>query len=275
VLAYSGGSRHLGDPAAGCRRTYRCEGRPPSPPISARARSWGRRARKAELLGASEIFVDDLREEFVRDFVFPMCFAPTRFNEGHLPSRHLDRAAIDRPSARSKLLATLAPMAVAHGATGKGNDQGPLRAQLLCTGPRHQGRRTLGANGISLRAPRLLDYAEKHQIFRSPRTKRGEAPFLGRRQTWCTSRPRGKVALRIRGIEPEEFVFSPHRRPRRPPPTSRKYVEIAFERGDPIAVRRRGASPRRALADAVERGRRKKATGIGRLDLVENRFVSA
>jgi argininosuccinate synthase len=218
---------------------------------------------KAELLGIREIFIEDLREEFVRDFVFPM-FRANALYEG----TYLLGTSIARPLIAKRLVeiahATRAD-AIAHGATGKGNDQVRFELSAYALNP-----------DIRIIAPwrewpyksrtDLLDFAEKNQI-PVPKDKRGEAPFSVDANLLHSS-SEGKV-LEDPWAEPPAYVYqrtiSPEQAPDRP-----TYVEIEFQRGDAIAVDGEKLSPAALLSRLNALGC---DNGIGRIDLVENRFV--
>jgi argininosuccinate synthase len=261
VLAYSGGL----DTSVILRwlqQTYRCEVVTFTADLG-QGEELEPARQKAELLGAAQIFVDDLREEFVRDFVFPMFRANALYEGAYLLGTSIARPLIAKR--QIEIARQVGADAVAHGATGKGNDQ--IRFEL--------GYYAL-APDIKVIAPwrewdltsrtRLLDYADQHQI-PIARDKRGEAPFSVDANLLHVS-AEGK-ALEDPWAEPEEFVFSRTVAPEAAPVTP-QYVEIAFDRGDPVAVDGRQLSPAALLTCLNELGGRH---GIGRLDLVENRFV--
>jgi len=219
--------------------------------------------KKARLLGVKQVFVEDLREEFVRDFVFPM-FRANALYEG----QYLLGTAIARPliaKRQIEIAEKVGADAVAHGATGKGNDQVRFELAYYALKP-----------DIKVIAPwrewkldsrkALIDYAEKHQI-PVAKDKRGEAPFSTDANLLHIS-AEGK-ALEDPWHEPEEFVYSrtvaPEQAPDKP-----EYVEIEFSKGDAVAVDGKKLSPAKLLTRLNELGGRH---GVGRLDLVENRFV--
>ena len=219
--------------------------------------------KKAEMLGVKQIFIEDLREEFVRDYVMPMFRANALYEGTYLLGTSIARPLIAK---RQIEIARLTGAdAVAHGATGKGNDQVRFELTYYALEP-----------GIRVIAPwrewkldsrtKLLDFAEKHQI-PIAKDKRGEAPFSTDANLLHIS-AEGKV-LEDPWHEPEEFVYSrtvaPEKAPDKP-----QYVEIEFERGDPVAVDGERLSPAALLTRLNEIGR---DHGIGRVDLVENRFV--
>ena len=220
---------------------------------------------KALLLGVKpqSIFIEDLREEFVRDYVFPM-FRANALYEG----QYLLGTSIARPVIAKKLVEIARAEgadAVAHGATGKGNDQVRFELSYYALQPDIKVIAPWRVWNLSSRSS-LLDYAEKHQI-PIAKDKRGEAPFSVDANLLHIS-AEGKV-LEDPWSEPEEYVYSrtvaPEKAPDRP-----QYVEIDFVRGDPVAVDGKALSPAALLTRLNELGG---AHGIGRLDLVENRFV--
>ncbi len=218
---------------------------------------------KAEMMGASQIFVEDLQEEFVRDYVFPM-FRANALYEG----AYLLGTSIARPLIAKRLIEIAAAVgadAVAHGATGKGNDQ--VRFELTCY--------ALNPH-IKVIAPwrewdldsrdKLVEYAERHQI-PIPRGKRGEPPYSTDANLLHISYE-GR-ALEDPWVEPEEEMFTRTIAPELAPdkPT---YVEIGFEKGDPVTIDGERLSPANLLRRLNDLAG---ANGIGRLDLVENRYV--
>ena len=220
---------------------------------------------KAKLLGIKEenIFMDDLREEFVRDFVFPM-FRMNALYEG----MYLLGTSIARPliaKRQIEIARQVGADAVSHGATGKGNDQ--VRFELGYYGL---------APDIKVIAPwrewdltsrtRLIEFAEQHQI-PIPRDKRGEAPFSTDANMLHTS-SEGKV-LEDPWEETPDFVYSRTVNPE-DAPDAPEYITVDFERGDGVAINGVGMSPATLLETLNDYGRKH---GIGRLDLVENRFV--
>jgi argininosuccinate synthase len=219
--------------------------------------------RKAELLGAREIFVDDLREEFVRDFVFPMFRANALYEGAYLLGTSIARPLIAKR--QIEIAHQVGADAVAHGATGKGNDQVRFELSYYALDPDIKVIAPWREWDLTSRT-RLLDYAEQHQI-PIAKDKRGEAPFSVDANLLHIS-AEGKV-LEDPWIEPEEYVYSRTVAPEAAPDTP-QYVEIAFERGDPVAVDGEALSPAELLARLNEIGGKH---GIGRLDLVENRFV--
>lgn len=219
--------------------------------------------KKAEAAGIKEIFIDDLREEFVRDFVFPMFRANALYEGEYLLGTSIARPLIAKR--QIEIAKQVGADAVAHGATGKGNDQ--VRFEL--------GYYALEPN-IKVIAPwrewslnsrnQLIEYAQEHGI-EVPTDKRGEAPFSTDANLLHIS-AEGKV-LEDPWSEPEEYVYSRSVAPEDAPDTP-TYIEIEFEKGDPVAIDGEALSPAALLTRLNKLGG---DNGIGRLDLVENRFV--
>ncbi len=221
--------------------------------------------KKAELLGIKpeHIFIEDVREEFVRDFVFPMFRANTLYEGQYLLGTSIARPLIAKK--QIEIARQVGADAVCHGATGKGNDQ--VRFELAYYG--------LEPN-IKIIAPwrewdltsrtRLIEFAEANQI-PIAKDKRGEAPFSVDANLLHSS-SEGKV-LEDPNIEAPEIVYQRTIDPMDAPDQA-QYIEIDFERGDAAAIDGETMSPATLLAKLNALG---KANGIGRLDLVENRFV--
>ena len=221
-------------------------------------------ARKtAEMLGISEIYIKDLREEFVADFVLPM-FRMNALYEG----TYLLGTSIARPLIAKRLVEIAAETgadAIAHGATGKGNDQVRFELSAYALNP-----------DIKIIAPwrewdfksrsDLVDFAEKNQI-PVPKDKRGEAPFSVDANLLHSS-SEGKV-LEDPNAEPPAYVFQRTVAPEDAPDKA-TIIAIGFEKGDAISLGGKPMSPATLLAALNDLGR---DNGIGRLDLVENRFV--
>lgn len=219
--------------------------------------------KKAEMLGIKEIYIEDLREEFVSDYVFPMFRANTVYEGIYLLGTSIARPLIAKR--QIEIAAETGADAVCHGATGKGNDQ--IRFEL--------GYYALNPD-IHVIAPwrewdlvsrgDLIDFAMKHQI-PVPKDKRGEAPFSVDANLLHTS-SEGKVLEDPDQICPD-YVFQRTDDPVSAPDTP-QIIEVAFEKGDAIAVDGEALSPAALLTRLNELG---KSHGIGRIDLVENRFV--
>ncbi len=261
VLAYSGGL----DTSVILRwlqETYRCEVVTFTADLG-QGEELEPARKKAELLGAAKIFVDDLREEFVRDFVFPMFRANALYEGAYLLGTSIARPLIAKR--QIEIAREVGADAVAHGATGKGNDQVRFELGYYALAPDIEVIAPWREWDLTSRT-RLLDYADRHQI-PIARDKRGEAPFSVDANLLHVS-AEGK-ALEDPWAEPEEFVYSRTAAPEAAPGTP-QYVEITFERGDPVAVDGERLSPAGLLTRLNALGGRH---GIGRLDLVENRFV--
>src|ERR1700742_775292 len=220
---------------------------------------------KALLMGVKEenIFIEDLREEFVRDYVFPMFRANALYEGQYLLGTSIARPLIAKT--QIDIARKTGADAVCHGATGKGNDQVRFELGYYALEP-----------DIHVIAPwrewdfksreALLDFAEKHQI-QITKDKRGEAPFSVDANLLHSS-SEGKV-LEDPAVEAPEFVhmrtIAPEDAPDRP-----SVITIDFEKGDPVAIDGQKLSPAALLTRLNELGH---DNGIGRLDLVENRFV--
>lgn len=261
VLAYSGGL----DTSVILRwlqETYRCEVVTFTADLGQGEELEAAR-RRAELLGATEIHIEDLREEFVRDYVFPM-FRANALYEGC----YLLGTSIARPLIAKRLIEIAHASgadAVAHGATGKGNDQ--VRFELTCYALDPHIRIIAPWREWDLGSrEKLVAYAESRQI-PIPRGKRGEPPYSTDANLLHISYE-GR-ALEDPWVEPDEEMFTRTVDPRKAPDEP-EYVEIDFERGDPVAVNGERLSPASLLArlNAIA-GKH----GIGRVDLVENRYV--
>ena len=219
--------------------------------------------KKAELLGVREIFVDDLREEFVRDFVFPMFRANALYEGAYLLGTSIARPLIAKR--QIEIARQVGADAVAHGATGKGNDQVRFELSYYALAPEIRVIAPWREWELTSRTT-LIDYADRHQI-PIARDKRGEAPFSVDANLLHIS-AEGK-ALEDPWVEPEEYVYSRTVAPEQAPDEP-QYVEVDFRRGDPVAVDGAALSPAALLTRLNELGGKH---GIGRLDLVENRFV--
>ena len=218
---------------------------------------------KAETLGIKEIFIEDLREEFVRDYVFPMFRANPLYEGMYLLGTSIARPLIAKR--QIEIAREVGADAVSHGATGKGNDQ--VRFELAYYAQQPDIRVIAPWREWDLGSrTKLITYAEQNQI-PIPRDKRGEAPFSVDANLLHIS-AEGKV-LEDPWVAPEEYVFSRSVSPE-DAPDSPTEIEITFEAGDPVAIDGVAMSPATILGKLNELGG---ANGIGRLDLVENRFV--
>ena len=221
--------------------------------------------KKALTLGIKpqNIFIEDLREEFVRDYVFPMFRANALYEGQYLLGTSIARPLIAKK--QIEIAEKVGADAVAHGATGKGNDQVRFELAYYALKP-----------DVKVIAPwrewdfksreALLAFAEKNQI-PIAKDKRGEAPFSTDANLLHTS-SEGKVLEDPSGEVPD-YVYSRTDDPEKAPDKA-DYVTIDFERGDPVAVDGKKLTPAALLTQLNALGREH---GIGRLDLVENRFV--
>ena len=221
--------------------------------------------RKAELLGIKpeNIFIEDLRETFVKDFVFPMFRANAIYEGCYLLGTSIARPLIAQR--QIEIARETGADAVAHGATGKGNDQVRFELSYYALEPDIKVIAPWREWDLTSRT-RLIDFAEKHQI-PIAKDKRGEAPFSVDSNLLHIS-AEGKV-LEDPWVQADEYVYSRSVSPEEAPnePT---YVEIGFEKGDPVAIDGERLSPAALLTKLNALGG---ANGIGRLDLVEGRFV--
>ncbi len=263
VLAYSGGLdtsiilRWLQD-------TYRCEVVTFTADLG-QGEELEPARKKAELMGIKpeNIFIDDLREEFVRDFVFPMFRANALYEGVYLLGTSIARPLIAKR--QIEIVNQVGADTVCHGATGKGNDQVRFELGYYALKPDVKVIAPWRIWDLTSRT-KLLEFAEKHQI-PIAKDKRGEAPYSTDANLLHISYE-GK-ALEDPWVEPDEDMFtrsvSPEKAPDQP-----TYVEIEFEKGDAVAVDGVRLSPAALLTKLNALGG---ANGIGRLDLVENRFV--
>ncbi|HXN16457.1 MAG TPA: argininosuccinate synthase [Usitatibacter sp.] len=221
--------------------------------------------RKAERMGVKKIFVEDLREEFVRDFVFPMFRANAQYEGEYLLGTSIARPLIAKHLVR--IARKTGADAISHGATGKGNDQ--VRFEL--------GAYALMPD-VKIIAPwrewdltsreKLLAYAEKHAIPVDFKNKKGGgAPYSMDANLLHISYEGG--ILEDPAFEPEESMWritvSPEKAPAKP-----EYIELGYRRGDVVSINGQKMTPAEVLAELNRVGGRH---GIGRLDLVENRYV--
>jgi argininosuccinate synthase len=219
--------------------------------------------RKAEMFGVKQIFMDDLRETFVKDFVFPMFRANALYEGQYLLGTSIARPLIAQR--QIEIAEEVGADAVAHGATGKGNDQVRFELAYYALKP-----------DVTVIAPwrewdltsrtKLLEFAEANQI-PIAKDKRGEAPFSVDANLLHSS-SEGKV-LEDPAVEADENVYQRTIRPEDAPDTP-TVISIDFAQGDPVAIDGEALSPATLLTKLNALG---KANGIGRLDLVENRFV--
>src|SRR6202012_4239836 len=261
VLAYSGGL----DTSVILRWlqvTYHCEVVTFTADLG-QGEELGPARQKAEMFGVKEIFMDDLRETFVKDFVFPMFRANALYEGVYLLGTSIARPLIAKK--QIEIAEQVGADAVAHGATGKGNDQVRFELSYYALKP-----------DIKIIAPwreweltsrtKLLEFAEANQI-PIAKDKRGEAPFSVDANLLHSS-SEGKI-LEDPAVEADEIVYHSTIR-REDAPDQATVISMDFEHGDPVAIDGVRLSPAALLTRLNELG---KANGIGRLDLVENRFV--
>ncbi|MEC9433517.1 MAG: argininosuccinate synthase [Pseudomonadota bacterium] len=221
--------------------------------------------KKAELLGIKpeNIFIEDVREEFVRDFVFPMFRANAVYEGLYLLGTSIARPLI------SKRLVEIAAMtgadAVAHGATGKGNDQVRFELSAYALNPDIKVIAPWRLWNLTSRTT-LIQWAEQNQV-PVPKDKRGEAPFSVDANLLHTS-SEGKV-LEDPAVDAPDYVYQRTVNPE-DAPDAPEFIEVTFDKGDAVAINGEAMSPATILTQLNEYGRKH---GVGRLDLVEGRFV--
>ncbi|MEO0961075.1 MAG: argininosuccinate synthase [Pseudomonadota bacterium] len=218
---------------------------------------------KAEMFGIKDIYIEDVREEFVADYVYPMMRANALYEGLYLLGTSIARPLIAKR--QIEIARETGADAVCHGSTGKGNDQVRYELAYYALNP-----------DIKVIAPwrdwelksreALIDFAEKHQI-PIAKDKRGEAPFSVDANLLHTS-SEGK-ALEDPAVEAPEYVYQRTISPEQAPDTP-TYIEVGFEKGDPVSINGVAMSPATLLTELNRYGH---DNGIGRLDLVENRFV--
>jgi len=221
--------------------------------------------KKAEMLGIKpeNIFVEDLREEFVADYVFPMFRANAVYEGVYLLGTSIARPLIAKK--QIEIAEKVGADAVSHGSTGKGNDQ--VRYELAYYALKPDIRIIAPWREWDLTSrTKLIEFAEAHQI-PIPKDKRGEAPFSVDANLLHSS-SEGKV-LEDPAVESESIVYQRTLSPEEAPDTP-TVIALGFEKGDAVSIDGEALSPAALLARLNELG---KANGIGRIDLVENRFV--
>ena len=219
--------------------------------------------KKAEMFGVKQIFIDDLREEFVRDFVFPMFRANALYEGVYLLGTSIARPLIAKR--QIEIAREVGADAVCHGATGKGNDQVRFELGYYAQQPDIKVIAPWREWELSSRTD-MIDYAMKHQI-PVTKDKMGEAPYSMDANLLHISYE-GK-ALEDPWVEPDSSMFRLTVDPEKAP-NEAEYVEIEFARGDAVAINGKKLSPAALLTELNRLGGKH---GIGRLDLVENRYV--
>ena len=218
---------------------------------------------KAKNLGVEEIFIEDLQEEFVRDYVFPMFRANTLYEGTYLLGTAIARPLIAKR--QIEIAKIVGADAVAHGATGKGNDQVRFELGYYANNPKIEVIAPWRDWEFQSRKD-LIEYAEKNQIT-VPKDKMGEPPFSTDANLLHTS-SEGKL-LEDPWIEPPEYVFSRTSSIEDSPDKAEKLI-IEFKNGDPVSINNDNLKPHELLAKLNSIAGKH---GIGRVDLVENRFV--
>ena len=219
--------------------------------------------RKAEMMGVKEIYIEDLREEFIADFVFPMFRANATYEGVYLLGTSIARPLISKRLV--EIAAETGADAIAHGATGKGNDQVRFELSAYALNPDIKVIAPWRDWSFKSRTD-LMEFAQMHQI-PVPKDKRGEAPFSVDANMLHSS-SEGKV-LEDPWQEAPEYVYQRSVSPMDAPDVATE-IEIEFAKGDPVALNGKTMSPATLFAKLNDYGH---DNGIGRLDLVENRFV--
>jgi len=263
VLAYSGGL-DTSVILKWLRETYNCEVVTFTADLGQGEELEPARA-KAKLMGVRDehIFIDDLRDEFVRDYVMPMMRANALYEGLYLLGTSIARPLIAKR--QIEIARKVGADAVSHGATGKGNDQVRFELGYYALAPDIRVIAPWREWDLTSRT-RLIEYAEAHQI-PVPKDKRGESPFSTDANLLHTS-SEGKV-LEDPWEEVPDYVYSRTDNPE-DAPDQPEIITVDFERGDAVAIDGVGYGPADLLAKLNDYG---KTHGIGRLDLVENRFV--
>ena len=218
---------------------------------------------KAKLLGIKQIYIEDLREEFVSDYVFPMFRANALYEGLYLLGTSIARPLIAKR--QIEIAREVGADAVSHGATGKGNDQVRFELGYYALQPDIKVIAPWREWDLASRT-KLIAYAEANQI-PVPKDKRGEAPFSVDANLLHIS-AEGKV-LEDPAVAPEDYVFSRTVSPEQAPDTATE-ISITFKSGDPVAINGVEMSPATLLTELNRLGGE---NAVGRLDLVENRFV--
>ena len=219
--------------------------------------------KKAQTLGVKNIYIENLENTFVKDYVFPMFRCNTIYEGMYLLGTSIARPLIAKR--QIEIAEFEGADAVAHGATGKGNDQVRFELSYLAQNPNIKVIAPWREWELSSRT-KLIEYAEKNQISIA-KDKRGEAPFSVDANLLHVS-AEGKV-LEDPWIEPEEYIYTRTINPMEAPDKPTEII-IEFSKGDPVAVNQKKLEPAQILKKLNEFGGK---NGIGRIDIVENRFV--
>ena len=219
--------------------------------------------KKAELLGVKNIYIENLENVFVKDYVFPMFRCNTIYEGMYLLGTSIARPLIAKR--QIEIAEIEGANAVAHGATGKGNDQVRFELSYLAQNPSIQVIAPWREWDLSSRS-KLIQYAEKNQI-PIAKDKRGEAPFSVDANLLHVS-AEGKI-LEDPWLEPKEYIYTRTKSPLEAPDKPTEII-IEFKKGDPISINNKRMSPSEVLKKLNDLGGE---NGIGRIDIVENRFV--
>jgi argininosuccinate synthase len=219
--------------------------------------------KKAELLGVKNIYIENLENIFVKDYVFPMFRCNTIYEGMYLLGTSIARPLIAKR--QIEIAEIEGANAVAHGATGKGNDQVRFELSYLAQNPNIQVIAPWREWDLSSRS-KLIEYAENNQI-PIAKDKRGEAPFSVDANLLHVS-AEGKI-LEDPWVEPKEYIYTRTVSPLDAPDKPTEII-IEFEKGDPISINNKKMSPSEVLRKLNDLGGK---NGIGRIDIVENRFV--
>ena len=219
--------------------------------------------KKAELLGVKNIYIENLENVFVKDYVFPMFRCNTIYEGMYLLGTSIARPLIAKR--QIEIAEKEGANAVAHGATGKGNDQVRFELSYLAQNPSIQVIAPWREWHLSSRS-KLIHYAEKNQI-PIAKDKRGEAPFSVDANLLHVS-AEGKI-LEDPWVEPKEYIYTRTKSPLEAPDKPTEII-IEFKKGDPISINNKKMAPSEVLKKLNDLGGE---NGIGRIDIVENRFV--
>ena len=219
--------------------------------------------KKAKQLGVKQIYIEDLKEEFARDYVFPMFRANALYEGTYLLGTAIARPLIAKR--QIEIAKIVGADAVAHGATGKGNDQVRFELGYYANNPKIEVIAPWRDWEFESRSD-LLDYAEKNQII-VPKDKMGEPPFSTDANLLHTS-SEGKI-LEDPWLEPPEYIFSRTKSIENSPDKA-EIITIGFENGDPVSVNEEKLKPHEILTRLNFIAG---SHGVGRVDIVENRFV--
>jgi argininosuccinate synthase len=261
VLAYSGGL-DTSVILAWLKETYNCEVITFTADLG-QGEELEPARKKAEKFGVKDIFIEDLKEEFVRDYVFPMFRANTIYEGKYLLGTSIARPLIAKK--QIEIAKKVGADAVSHGATGKGNDQIRFEIGYYACNPNIKVIAPWREWDLNSR-DKLISYAEQHNI-EIAKDKRGEAPYSVDANLLHTS-SEGKI-LEDPWQEAPEYVYQKTQHPKNGKENG-DIIEIEFKKGDPFAINQKNLSPANLLSKLNEYGYQ---NAIGRIDIVENRFI--